>query len=472
MPAFVVNGTSLETDVPHLAFWMAAIALFTSGRLLLAAAVMVLAAMTAFQAVFLTPILWVYCWLWQRKRRTAWAITLIPPATIAAWQFFEHLSTGALPASVLAGYFQTYAVQAAGEKLRNAAGLAVHACFLVFPALLLPTVVKMWRTRDRDTVFLAAWIGIFFTAAMVVFFAGSARYLLPIAAPVALLASRLPRKLLAAGFGVQMALSLGLATANFQHWDGYRQFAEALRPQVTGRRVWINGEWALRYYLGRDGGLVLQKEQPMLPGEIVVTSELAYPVQFTTPVAPLVQAEIRPWMPLRLIGLESRSGYSTVSKGFWPFGISTGLVDCVRAEVVLERKPVLEYVAMTESEQLVTGFYGLEDNRWRWMAQRGVVLLKSPAAAAPLSVEFLVPNASPARRLEIQVEGRTVAERNCPGPGTYKVTSPPLHPETPSVTVTLVADRAFSVAGDRRELSVIITGLGFRSANNSGPLAH
>ncbi len=32
VPAFVVNGNSFEPDVPFLAFWMASIALFCSGR--------------------------------------------------------------------------------------------------------------------------------------------------------------------------------------------------------------------------------------------------------------------------------------------------------------------------------------------------------------------------------------------------------------------------------------------------------
>jgi hypothetical protein len=297
----------------------------------------------------------VYCWLWRRKDRAAWAVTLVPPATVLAWQLFERFSTGALPASVLAGYFQTYGFQAAGEKLRNAGALAVHACFLVFPVLLPPAILAAWRKRDRDTVFLAAWIGIFFAGAVAVFFAGSARYLLPMAAPVALLVSRLRRKWLAAGFAAQMALSLGLAAANYQHWDGYRRFAESLRAQAGPRRVWINGEWGLRYYLESDGGLALRKARMMYPGEVVVTSELAYPVTFTNPVAPLAQAEIRPSIPLRLIGLDSRSGYSTVSKGFLPFGISTGPVDRVRAELVVERKPVLEYLPMTASEQMVTG---------------------------------------------------------------------------------------------------------------------
>ena len=41
------------------------------------------------------------------------------------------------------------------------------------------------KRREADTHFLLAWIGLFFAGALVLFFAGSARYLLPMAAPVA-----------------------------------------------------------------------------------------------------------------------------------------------------------------------------------------------------------------------------------------------------------------------------------------------
>ena len=59
VPAFVVNGNSLETDLPFLAFWMAAVALFETTPLL-SALCLALAALTAYQAVLLTPILAVY----------------------------------------------------------------------------------------------------------------------------------------------------------------------------------------------------------------------------------------------------------------------------------------------------------------------------------------------------------------------------------------------------------------------------
>ena len=65
----MVNGNSLETDLPFLAFWMASVALFClADAWLLAAVAMALAALTAYQAVFLTPILAVYLWLFDRRR--------------------------------------------------------------------------------------------------------------------------------------------------------------------------------------------------------------------------------------------------------------------------------------------------------------------------------------------------------------------------------------------------------------------
>ena len=67
-----------------------------------------------------------------------------------------------------------------------------------------------------------------------------------------------------------------------------------------------------------------------------------------------------PRFPLRLIGLESHSGYSTVAAGFWPFGISAGLIDRVRAASVVERHPTLAYLPMNAPEaadQIVSGIF-------------------------------------------------------------------------------------------------------------------
>jgi hypothetical protein len=461
-PAFVINGNSFETDLPFLAFWMASVALFVSGRYLPSALTMALASLTAYQAVFLTPILWLYLWLFDRKRRVAWAVTLTPAITLAAYQIFERATTGAVPASVLAGYFTQYGFQALHAKLRSALGLTVHACWLVFPLLLPAAAILAWRDRrDRRVIFLAGWIGIFFAGALVVFFAGSARYLLPMAAPVALLVSSLRKRWLALGFEVQIALGLALAAANYQHWAAYRPFVAGLPKD---HRMWINGDWGLRYYLEAEGGVPLQRNQGLRPGDIVVTSELAYPLQFTTgggTLTPLAQTEIRPWLPLRLVGLHSHSGYSNVDKGFLPFDISSAPVDRVRAEQVVKREPTLEDLPMNApeaQEQIVSGVYQLEGgNAWRWMSGRAVILLKKPARPGRLRASISIHDTAPARRVTLLLDGVQVADQTYPAPGRYVLESGPVS----GSVVTIVADKTFSVPGDSRELGIILSEVGF-----------
>jgi hypothetical protein len=444
---------------------MASVACFVAGKWIPAAIVMALAALSAFQAVFLTPILAVYVWLYSRKDRTAWLLTLVPPATILAWELFERLSSGALPAAVAAGYMSSYGLQALANKLRNAAALTVHACFMVFPALLPGAILLAWKRRDRETAFLSAWIALFFGGAVAVFFAGSARYLLPMAAPIALLVSRLRPRWLALGFAAQMALSLVLATVNYQHWDGYRRFARQIRAAAAGHRVYIDGEWGLRYYVEADGGLPLERGQVLRARDIVVSSRLAYPVEFTAPTATIAEQAIRASLPLQLIGLEARSGYSTASKGLRPFDISTAPIDIVRAAIVLDRHPTLAYLPMNAPEapaQIVSGLYGLESGAWRWMSASAVVLLKSPAQPLPIEAVFTIPDPAPARHVELLLDGRVVASETYSGPGAYTLKSPPQSPAGETAAVTLTIDRTFSVPGDRRELGVVVSSIGFR----------
>ena len=466
-PAFVVNGNSFESDVPFLAFWMASAALFVAGRYAPAAVALALASLAAFQAIFLTPILAVYIWLFARRSRAAWAAAMVPPLAIAAWQLYEFCSTGRLPASVLTGYLQSYGFEALAHKLSNALALSVHACWLVFPLLLPPAFLLSRKRRDPDTLFLASWILIFFAGALAIFFAGSARYLLPMAAPVALLVSRLSPGWLATGFTAQMILSVSLAIVNYQHWDGYRSFAAALKPQVQGKRLWINSQWGLRYYLEAEGGIPLLNEQAIRPGDVVVSTDLSYRAHFTTgggALTPIAQREIRASLPLRLFALHTRSAYSALDRGYLPFDISTGPIDRVRAEMVVERRPTLEYLPMSAPEadqQLVSGVYALEDNRFRWTAGQAVILLKSPAEAMPLRAVFTIHEASPGRRITLLLDGKEVAARTYPTPGAYTLESPDQRTLNPTATLTIVVDKTFSVPGDGRELGIVLTEAGF-----------
>src|SRR5260370_24906628 len=133
---------------------------------------------------------------------------------------------------------QSYALEGLGKKLKSAVPLTGHLGWIVFPSLWLPplfaipaaigaalydpnplfwgsiavgTGILIWCARNwRD--FLAQWVLIFFAGALVVFFAGSARYLLPIALPIAILATRrIGLRWIQAAVIFELALSLGLA---------------------------------------------------------------------------------------------------------------------------------------------------------------------------------------------------------------------------------------------------------------------
>jgi hypothetical protein len=435
---------------------------------------MALAALTSYQAVFLTPILTVYllcgartlgCRVERCVDARPWLTLFTPPLTIAAFQLFERLTTGAAPAAVLTGYFGSYGFQALAKKLASALMLFIHSWFIVFPALVPPALILAWRKRrDPDTLFLLAWIAIFLACAFVVFFAGSARYLLPMAAPLCLLASRLRPRWLAPAFAIQLSIGLGLAAMNYQHWDGYRQFARRIAPLTDGRRVWIDGEWGLRSYLEAQGGLALTRTTQVRPGEFIASSALGHAVEVNGPIATVATAVIQPSVPFRIIGLESHSGYSDVGRGFWPFGISTGVVDRLKLTRIVERHPTLEYLPMNAPEapdQIVSGVFALEGGI-RWTSRAAVVALKSPAEPRSLTATFAIHDKSPARQVRLLLDGREVASSTFAGPGTYTLVTAPVRPAGPVAIVTLEADRTFTAPPDTRDLALVLSAIGFR----------
>jgi hypothetical protein len=457
VPAFVVNGTSLESDLPFLALFLSAIAFCSADLLVCSCLALAAASLFAYQAVFLVPILLVHTWLFHRRDRLRYLLAFTPLLTIAAWQIFQRLTTGAMPASQLATYLRDYKFIALLGILKGAAMLCIHFWFILFPALIPPLIIAAWRNRrDPATLFLVLWVAIFFLCGLTIFFAGSARYLLPIAAPLAILASRLPVRYLVPAFAIQLAIALGLAAANYQHWDGYRRFAAQLRAPSAGHRVWVDNDWGLRYYLEADHALPAVKGQLLRPGDIVVVSELGHNVEFTGPMAPIASTVIQPSVPFRLIGLDSDSGYSTVAKGWWPFGISTGVVDRVQARIVKERVPTLQYVTPKDTDQIVSGIYPND----KWMSAAAIVLLKPPDTPRKLRAEVYVPPNALAHRLTLLLDGREVAARDLPGSGAYLLESSGALTGT---TAELRVDRTFRAPGDQRDLGVVLLGVGFGS---------
>jgi hypothetical protein len=491
VPAFVINGNSFEADLPFLAFWMLSIALFVRGHWLGSTLAAGLAALGAYQAVFLTPILGVYLIYEKRRDLMAWLATLAAPVALLAWQVWERLSSGSLPATVLAGYLNSYGLEAVQNKARNAVALVVHLGWLVCPLIVIALMARRvdWKLivagicalgaaiYDSNPLFwitftcgvwlllfswkrgfLGAWVLIFFAGALVVFFAGSARYLLPLAAPIAiLLANEVNPKIAYAGFGVGLVLALALAYANYEHWNAYRSIAGSLSRDAAQKRVWVNAGWGMQYYMESEGALALLKDRPMRIGEAVVSSTLSVPVRIATPVALLREVEVRPTVPFRLISPSGRSGYSTALGGFLPFEVSNAPIDRIRVETAAE--PTLSFIDPKNSAAMTQVVQGIFPDAWS--SNEAVVLLKSPGGRAKLVASFFIPANAPAREVKLLLGSDIVAAKTFPGPGAYEL-SAEVETKESSVTATLRVDKAFRAPPDIRDLGMVVLGIGFR----------
>ena len=497
VPAFVVNGNSLEADLPFLAFWMAGIALFVAGRWAFAAIALALAAMTAYQAIVATPILMVYCWLHARRSKAAWAVALTPVMAVAVYQAYERATSGALPATVLAGYFSTLWIAADCEQAEERGGSdcpcrmaglprAVRVCLsvrwtvaVVFAAVGLlhrsePAVLGfVWRRRDgyrlvRDAEarfphglgrdLLRRRSGHFFRGIGAISVADGGSDCDPWLEATPMGDSRvrgqpgdraLPR--------VRQLPALGRLPPNrLADSEGDRS------RSASGSMA--NGDFDSTWNRRVPYRFRVRRRSRMETGSY--RARWRFPFSITAPTASVLERDITATLPFRLIGLNSRSGYSTASAGFRPFDIATGPIDHVRVDAVLERKPVLSYLPMTAPEaqsQIVSGVYQLE-GQWRWTSGRAMLLLKPPPAPAPVQLKIFIPDPAPARKITVAIDNNVIHEQTFPGPGAYTVETKPIS----GSAVTLSFDKTFSVPGDHRALGVILSEAGFARVSPTG----
>jgi hypothetical protein len=111
--------------------------------------------------------------------------------------------------------------------------------------------------------------------------------------------------------------------------------------------------------------------------------------------------------------------------------VSAGGCNRHRRVLTSEEAPALEsVVAMADphaATQLAAGFYGVEQNSWRWTAGRFSVLLRPPRAAAAngavLELKFTIPEASIAKlkavTLSASVNGTALAPETYTQPGGF-----------------------------------------------------
>ena len=125
------------------------------------------------------------------------------------------------------------------------------------------------------------------------------------------------------------------------------------------------------------------------------------------------------------------------------------------------------------SAQLLSGFYGIENNSWRWTAGKFSVLLRTPLAAAQrgatLSLAFNVPDVVIQRLQKITLSATlngiplTPASYEKGGSNIYTADIPPSLLTGESVSVDFALDKTLPPDVDKRQLGIVATSVGLSS---------
>ncbi len=143
----------------------------------------------------------------------------------------------------------------------------------------------------------------------------------------------------------------------------------------------------------------------------------------------------------------------------------------------VEEAPALSSVVATAdpqaATQLISGFYGIEQNSWRWTAPRFGVALRPPRSAstngATLQLRFTIPEVAMPRMkgvtLSAYVAGTALPPEtyNQAGQFTYARDVPANLLNGESVRVDFAVDKTMApTAADRRELGLVVLLVGFQ----------
>jgi hypothetical protein len=203
-----------------------------------------------------------------------------------------------------------------------------RALLLIAVTLGVNALLWLWEARRNNPV-LAAWCLLYFSFAVLVFFAGASRYLLPLAAPMVLLFvlqsnGRTTRMALALALNLLLGLNISFAAYEFA-----RVYAQVDAP--PGPTFLVNGEWGFRYYMLARGGRTLEANSVPRPGEWIVSSELSLAGNYDSLAeeiaVPLRATDVWVRTPLRLIDRYAHTGFSSASVGWLPFTFSRRPLD-------------------------------------------------------------------------------------------------------------------------------------------------
>jgi hypothetical protein len=384
------------------------------------------AMLVSYQAVFLAPLLGFYQ-LRKRERAAGWISLLLPLVCMAAWLGMTSLHFGRLVLVDTLGYVQSrrpislstlgtkalalleyqgwlivfpffflyvfgrglkgrllglallasvYVAQAAvpGYRILDRGVLVVGLATGIFVSVRMGALLKDAFHRGTagapmfgrlEAQFLALW---YFGVVMYCLFAlpeGSARYIMPLVAPVLIFYFRrlelnevseyraepypfLNSAMVASGSLVlSLAWGLFLAQADFEFARVYPRAAATFSRMYAGLDSYITGEWGFRYYFTRIGAKPLPlDESSVRGGSLLVRPKLAMPygvpADLSSMTMRLASLSFDLKTPFRTMDVETPAGFYSTGWGLIPFSLSTKSQETLEVQQVnfmVERLP-------------------------------------------------------------------------------------------------------------------------------------
>ncbi|HUG43489.1 MAG TPA: glycosyltransferase family 39 protein [Acidobacteriota bacterium] len=207
--------------------------------------------------------------------------------------------------------------------------------------LLAAFVQLLIQPRSPEDRLLALWFLGIFASCLILFYSGSVRYALPALPPVILLwvrnlESRVSetyflRNLLWAGVLATFLYAIPIRHADYRFAGMYRDAAAEIAADYGSAEnaIWFTGEWGFRYYMEREGGLLLTRTGVgPAPGDVIVKPFVASPwvtLYDGAPHSRLLEQRI-PAMgtPLRILDFSSHAGFYSTGWGILPISWNSG----------------------------------------------------------------------------------------------------------------------------------------------------
>jgi hypothetical protein len=380
-PSFLVSATSIMLDIPLCAFMLSSMAFYIYGadeddklKLLSGGMLDGCAILSKYSGILLVPIIFSYLFFTKKTKYTGYLI--IPFVFLGLWSLHNeiiykgihfllasnHIGKGISLHKIFAfgPFFSGCIIFPVAlmflASLKDVRAIIVWAVtlfilakivigstttavmFAIFSTAAVYFIYKILIERKKLDKFLLVWFFTGIAAVMLLEPWLSARYLLVIVPPCAIIfakildgiAEKSARFLWYITLCVVFLSGISLAVSDYLWADSYKQAARYVKDKGYNKGYFV-GHFGLQYYLEKAGMTALEVNKPLLGAGFIVAARNPDPQRPSQEIMSAIKLiELKPFQsrfPLRLMNSKLRAGFYSSYWGILPFNFSDEPLD-------------------------------------------------------------------------------------------------------------------------------------------------